>query len=333
MQEHLRLRLIYLEPPAEWAHERQSLFLVFPKEGGGEYVCGRAAQRLAPGDVLVSSGGRGGRIRASKVGGMVFRCFSLSLENLFPLFATEELSLLDNVVENLNGFQLYPAPSPVAKKCHRLLRQVPPQFNLGHRSQLLRIATAILTEEFRTARRQRIGSPRREPDVLRRLEKLSADELLGLSVEELAGSLGCSRRHLNRLFHQHFGFSLAALRMDTRMIKAASLLRNPDAKVLNVEEQCGFHHPGLFNTCFKKRFGTSPSQWRKQNLQAESSSGSQMVPSSACLLHSSGLCPWAGKTSRNGSEAPKELHFALPASTSVFAGTGSLQTKIGQAAA
>ena len=333
MQEDLTLRLIYLKPPGEWAHKRAGLALVFPKEGGGKYVCGRVAKRLAAGDVLVSSGGRGGRVHVSNGCGMVFRYFSLSLEHLFPLFAVEEISLLDNVADNLNGFRLYPASSPVAKECHRLLGQVSPQFDLGHRSQLLRIATVILTEEFRTARRQRVGSPRPEHDMVQRLENLPADELLGLSVEKLAGKLGCSRRHLNRLFHQHFGFSLAALRMDMRMMKAVSLLRNPDAKVLNVAEQCGFHHPGLFNTCFKKRFGTSPSQWRKQNYQAESSSSPPTVPSSACLLHSSGLCPWAGKTPRNDSETSREMHSVKPSPTSVFAGTGSLGKKRGQATA
>src|ERR1019366_4324749 len=103
-------------------------------------------------------------------------------------------------------------------------------------------------------------------------EKLSATELVGLSVPELAGKFGCSRRHLNRLFHQHFGISVAALRMEMRLLKAISLLRDPDAKVINVAEQCGFNHLGLFNTCFKRRFGTSPGHWRKASIQAADAS-------------------------------------------------------------
>jgi hypothetical protein len=35
-----------------------------------------------------------------------------------------------------------------------------------------------------------------------------------------------------------------------------------------VAEKCGFNHLGLFNTCFKKRFGTSPGQWRNLINQA-----------------------------------------------------------------
>jgi hypothetical protein len=71
---------------------------------------------------------------------------------------------------------------------------------------------------------------------------------------------------LNRLFHQYFGFSLAALRMEMRLLKAMALLRDPDAKVINVAEKCGFNHLGLFNTCFKRRFGVTPGQWRNGSL-------------------------------------------------------------------
>jgi hypothetical protein len=51
--------------------------------------------------------------------------------------------------------------------------------------------------------------------------------------------------------------------MEMRLVRAAACLRNEHAKVISVAEQCGFHHLGLFNTSFKRRFGTSPGQWRK----------------------------------------------------------------------
>ena len=51
--------------------------------------------------------------------------------------------------------------------------------------------------------------------------------------------------------------------MELRLLKAVTLLRNPTAKIITVAEQCGFNHLGLFNICFKRRFGQSPGQWRK----------------------------------------------------------------------
>jgi AraC-like DNA-binding protein len=123
-------------------------------------------------------------------------------------------------------------------------------------------------------------------------EKLSSEEILTLSVGELARKFSCSRRHLNRLFHQHFGFSVASLRMEMRLLKAVSLLRDPDMKIINVAEGCGFNHLGLFNTCFKRRFGRSPGEWRKTN-------GNVAIPQSAqssfaTHLRSKGLGSWNG---------------------------------------
>jgi AraC-like DNA-binding protein len=125
-------------------------------------------------------------------------------------------------------------------------------------------------------------------------EKLSANELSSLSVGELAVRFGCSKRHLNRLFHQHFGFSVAAMRMEMRLLKAASLLRDPDIKVIHVAEQCGFNHLGLFNTCFKRRFGASPGRWRKMSARDEGQSVRPVNDSLVCPLQSNSLCSRAG---------------------------------------
>jgi hypothetical protein len=79
-------------------------------------------------------------------------------------------------------------------------------------------------------------------------------------------------------------------------LKAVSLLRNPREKVINVAEQCGFNHLGLFNTCFKKRYGTSPGQWRKLALGTEAQPGGRKTEGkTTCPLHANGLCPWGGQ--------------------------------------
>jgi AraC-like DNA-binding protein len=142
-------------------------------------------------------------------------------------------------------------------------------------------------------------------------EKLSTSELLTLSVGELADKFGCSRRHLNRLFHQHFGVSVAALRMEMRLTKAVSLLRDPDAKVINVAEECGFNHLGLFNTCFKRRFGASPGQWRKMAAAGAKQPAGLLESAPECPLRTNGLCPWSGKA-EGGNGAPAAIQISKP---------------------
>jgi AraC-like DNA-binding protein len=295
-QDYLALRLVRLKTPQEWSHTQNGLSFVFPKGGSGRHDSGQESQRLAPGDVLVVDGAAGGKLCAPNRGELVFANFSVCLENLLPLFAGNEIPLLQGVTDDFKRPKLYPAASPLAVECHRLLGEIPPQFTLDHRGQLLRVAASILTLELKNAHCRRVGFVRVEDHMIQVFEKLSSAELLSSSVEQLADKFSCSRRHLSRLFHQHFGLSVAALRMEMRLLKAVSLLRNPDAKVTQVAEECGFNHLGLFSICFKRRFGCSPSQWRKLAVDGQRRPGRLVADGPHCPLQINGLCPWSGQT-------------------------------------
>ncbi len=243
---------------------------------------------------MVLNGTSGGKFSVHDKGEFLFWHFSVCFDNLLPLFSGNEITLLHNLTEGFKAGKVLSAKSPLATECNRLLDVVPPQFNLDHRGQLIRIASTILSAEFKEAQIQRSGYVRSEDHMVQVFEKLSASELINLSVGELAQKFSCSRRHLNRLFHQHFGLAVASLRMEMRLLKAMSLLRDPDAKIINVAEQCGFNHLGLFNTCFKRRFGTSPGQWRKSVFEAEKAPVRKPEQLPACPLHANGLCPMTG---------------------------------------
>jgi AraC-like DNA-binding protein len=327
--DHLTLRLMGLKSREEWKPQRAGISFLILKEGNGKYIAGSTALRVASGDVLVLNEEAGGKLSASKDGEMVFWQFSLNLEHLFPLFAGSEISLLQNVVEGLKGSKLLPASTPLAVQCHRLIGEVPPQSNLDHRGQLLRVAAAVLSEEFETALRQRPGLVRVEERMIQVFEKLSADELLSLPVGGLAARFGCSRRHLNRLFHQYFSFSVAALRMEMRLLKALSLLRNPDAKIIFVAEQCGFNHLGLFNTCFKRRFGASPGQWRNTTAQTPSRPANRTVGDSNCPLLANGLCPMAAESSHFAPAPMSAAPFQKPGSARILTSLPVMNAKAG----
>jgi len=311
-QDYLNLRLTRLQPPEEWTGKGDGISFVFPKGGVGQYSSGAETGQLVPGDVLALNAALGGKLCVPRGSEMVFQSFSLCIEHLFPLFACEEICLLRNITDSFTATRHYPASSPLARECCRLLADVPPQFNLDHRGQLLRVAAAILSAEFSGARRRRAGFIPAEDHMIQVFESLSAAEILTLPVGGLAGKFGCSRRHLNRLFHQHFGFSVAALKMEMRLLKAVSLLRDPGAKVSAVAVQCGFNHLGLFNTCFKRRFGASPSHWRKSpdrsSIEIRPVGLGLLGDGRTCSLLANGLCPWSDKSAPQnppGPEAPR----------------------------
>ena len=294
-EEYFTLRLVRIGPDEEWLSRNGGLQLLFPRAGSGKFLVGSNVHRLAPGDAFVIGGGDAhGRLSVSGRGEFVFWCFSLRLEHFYPLFAGHEIALLEAVTEDLKSARLIPASSPLARRCHQLIGDMPSRFNLDHRSQLLRVASLILSEEFRTAHQRRIGAQGVEAHTIQVFEELSADELVNLSVGELAARFGCSRRHLNRLFHHYFSFSVAALKMEMRLLKAVSLLRDHNMKVIHVAEKCGFNHLGLFNTCFKRRFGVTPGQWRRQAMSGDHQPAGLASAHSECPLRPKGLCPWNG---------------------------------------
>ena len=265
---HLSLRQTRLKSPEELEFKAEALHFLFGKTGLGKFTSPRASHRLAIGEIVVVNEISGGKITAETKAELQLWHFSVSFENLLPLFGSSEISRLHVLMENLKTGKNFPANLPLAAECQRLLALVPAEFDLNHRGQLLRITASILANEFKAIQAQHTQTSSPDEHVARVFEKLSATELINLSVSELADRFNCSRRHLNRLFHQHFGVSVAALRMEMRLLKAVSLLRDADAKIINVAEQSGFNHLGLFNTCFKRRFGVSPGQWRKSGFQA-----------------------------------------------------------------
>ena len=61
--------------------------------------------------------------------------------------------------------------------------------------------------------------------------------------------------HFTRLFRLEFGVPFRARQIELRLQHARQLLADSDAKIINVAYDSGYHHLGLLNMMFKKRFG------------------------------------------------------------------------------
>lgn len=294
--DYLSLIVVRLRPPEVWVSRAAGLFFVFLKEGNGTCFSSAVPQPLVPGDVLVLNNDARIKLCPNNESGLVFWFFSASHEYLFPLFSCHEIRLFQTVTHLFKMMRRYPAASELAVQCHDLLRSVSPKVDLNHRSQLLRVAATILSFEIKDALPENNGLVSIEKQVSQVFEHLSIQQIITSPIDELARQFSCTRRHLNRLFHKYFGLSISALRMEMRLLKALSLLRDPDAKIIHIAEECGFNHLGLFNTCFKKRFGASPSQWRKRSSATQTELSEKIRGSSNCQLRAVGMCPWSPRS-------------------------------------
>lgn len=88
----------------------------------------------------------------------------------------------------------------------------------------------------------------------------------GQNLKELSGRLGCTDRHLRRVFAQEYNVSPVQYLQTCRLLLAKSLLTDTDLSVLEVAMAAGFGSLRRFNDLFKKHYNLSPTALRKQIL-------------------------------------------------------------------
>jgi len=85
-----------------------------------------------------------------------------------------------------------------------------------------------------------------------------------LHLDEVARRAGYSRWHLQRLFRQHTGFSLAEYIRQRRLTESALTLINSDEAILQVAMSYGFDTQQAYTRTFKNYFRVTPGQLRRQ---------------------------------------------------------------------
>ena len=95
----------------------------------------------------------------------------------------------------------------------------------------------------------------------------------GQSLSELAGQLGCTGRHLRRVFTAEYSVTPVEYLQTCRLLLAKSLLTDTDLSVLDVVMAAGFGSLRRFNDLFKSRYSLSPTALRKRRPEEARQSG------------------------------------------------------------
>ncbi|MDR2672262.1 MAG: helix-turn-helix domain-containing protein [Coriobacteriales bacterium] len=88
----------------------------------------------------------------------------------------------------------------------------------------------------------------------------------GLSLDTLAGRLGCTDRHLRRVFGEEYGVTPVQYVQTMRLLLAKSLLTDTNLSATEVAMTAGFGSLRRFNDLFKKHYRMSPTALRKQTI-------------------------------------------------------------------
>ena len=85
------------------------------------------------------------------------------------------------------------------------------------------------------------------------------------TLQETAAHCAVSPEHLSRMFRKETGFGFNEYLNIYRLKKAESILRSGNCpNIAQVAMQCGFNDSNYFSSCFRKMYGISPSDLKKQ---------------------------------------------------------------------
>lgn len=135
-----------------------------------------------------------------------------------------------------------------------------------------RICEQALTDRVRAPHdRQRLPLRARlgvqNSKVLSIIEMMEACLTEPLSLIDVAGNVGLSRRQIERLFRQEMGRSPARYYLEIRLDRARHLLIQSSMPVVEVAVACGFVSASHFSKCYRELYGRSPQQERADRKQ------------------------------------------------------------------
>jgi AraC-like DNA-binding protein len=259
---HLRIEEVKLLPGHEWVDQSPAWRFVHLSKGAAYWLDRAKPRSMTEGELLVLAPGLYAVVRASQINEVMLHGFKFAPDLLCGFFTLAERRFFENGgVAAGEVVQFLPSTHPITQRLAFLVGQRAPHRELTERAEVLGLVAAYFGE----------GIPRNKPATLAnsahiRFEQIILQmpdlEIIHHTPEQLAHLCGCSPRHFNRLFWQHFGESPRARQTEMRLLKARQLLCDTDENIVQIALDSGYRSLSLFNSLFKRRFGVSPSECR-----------------------------------------------------------------------
>ncbi len=271
--QHLQLEEIKVPPGQEWTDPAAVWHFLHLTRGAAYWLGNDRTRSLTEGEMIIIAPTVRGAVRASQIGEVTLHAFNFAPDLLCGLFTLAERHFFESGGgEFLNNVQFLPSTHPANRQFVSLVESGLKPNSLAQRIEALSLIAAVFDRNL--ARHYTPVSL--DTTALNRFHQLITQmpdsEIINHSPEQLARLCGCSPRHFNRLFRKHFGASARARQTELRLLKARQLLCDTEAKVIEVATDSGYRNLSLFNALFKKRFGMTPSGWRRKAGRAHANS-------------------------------------------------------------
>lgn len=97
------------------------------------------------------------------------------------------------------------------------------------------------------------------------IERMRVSFKANLNLTALAAETGYSRAHFLRMFRTATGQTPHRFLLDLRLESARQLIREQSSRLIEIAADCGFSSHAYFTKAFKRRFGVTPSMYRRES--------------------------------------------------------------------
>jgi AraC-like DNA-binding protein len=130
---------------------------------------------------------------------------------------------------------------------------------------LYEIISALIDAQSATKREQEIYDYSGDTYIAYALQYIRIN-YSHVTVNELAKYIGISRSYLTSVFRKQLNVSPQEYIVDFRLKRSAGLLRTSNMSVQEIAEAVGYDNPLTFSKMFKRSYGISPREYRKQDM-------------------------------------------------------------------
>ena len=104
----------------------------------------------------------------------------------------------------------------------------------------------------------------RQTEIMKRIiEYIHENYEKDISIDILASYVGISRAECFRCFKKYIGMTPTEYINNFRLSQAAKLLTSTELSLVEISLRCGFESQSYFGKLFKKRYGVTPLNYRK----------------------------------------------------------------------
>lgn len=196
-------------------------------------------------------------------------CYKRTLIFLNPWVYTREY-YSDAIYNILTGFDMdKPIVVSDSFECLRIINAIKKEFELGDMVSediIVSCVTELLAQIIRKT--GYISKMRKKPnklvaEVQRYIQENCGSKIL---ISDIADEHFISKFYLSHIFKEQTGMSPKQFLTFTRLSKAYNLLHEPNIKISEISEQCGFTSPSDMTKKFREKYNISPVGFRKQLL-------------------------------------------------------------------